>query len=76
MSLNEYNSKRNFKKTPEPGGAIIDTSKQSNKGVLRFVIQKHNASRLHYDFRLETSDGVLLQLRLRTIHWTILTLKE
>ncbi len=60
MSLNEYNSKRNFKKTPEPGGAIIDTSKQSNKGVLRFVVQKHNASRLHYDFRLETMDGVLL----------------
>jgi bifunctional non-homologous end joining protein LigD len=60
MSLNEYNSKRNFKKTPEPGGAISDTPKQSNKGILRFVIQKHNASRLHYDFRLETKDGVLL----------------
>ena len=60
MSLKEYNSKRNFKKTPEPGGAISDTPKQSNKGVLRFVIQKHNASRLHYDFRLETGDGVLL----------------
>ncbi|MFL6490352.1 MAG: DNA polymerase ligase N-terminal domain-containing protein, partial [Nitrososphaera sp.] len=60
MSLKEYNSKRNFKKTPEPGGAISDTSEQSNKGVLRFVIQKHNASRLHYDFRLETRDGVLL----------------
>ncbi|HKG71809.1 MAG TPA: non-homologous end-joining DNA ligase, partial [Nitrososphaeraceae archaeon] len=60
MSLNEYNSKRNFKKTPEPGGAISDTPKQSNKGVLRFVIQKHNASRLHYDFRLETKDRVLL----------------
>jgi bifunctional non-homologous end joining protein LigD len=60
MSLKEYNSKRDFKKTPEPGGAISDTPKQSNKGVLRFVIQKHNASRLHYDFRLETGDGVLL----------------
>jgi bifunctional non-homologous end joining protein LigD len=60
MSLNEYNSKRNFKKTPEPSGAMSDTPQQSNKGILRFVIQKHNASRLHYDFRLETRDGVLL----------------
>jgi bifunctional non-homologous end joining protein LigD len=60
MSLKEYNSKRDFKKTPEPGGAISDTPHQSNKKVLRFVIQKHNASRLHYDFRLETRDGVLL----------------
>src|SRR5215211_1739688 len=60
MSLKEYNSKRNFKKSPEPGGAISDTHEQSNKGVLRFVIQKHDASRLHYDFRLETRDGVLL----------------
>lgn len=61
MSLKEYNSKRNFKKTPEPGGgAISDTPEQSNKGLLRFVIQKHSASRLHYDFRLETRDGVLL----------------
>jgi bifunctional non-homologous end joining protein LigD len=60
MSLNEYNSKRNFKKTPEPSGAMSNTHQQSNKGILRFVIQKHNASRLHYDFRLETRDGILL----------------
>ncbi|HEY6756753.1 MAG TPA: non-homologous end-joining DNA ligase, partial [Nitrososphaera sp.] len=60
MSLNEYNSKRNFKKTPEPGGSESDAPKQGNKRVLRFVIQKHNATRLHYDFRLETRDGVLL----------------
>jgi bifunctional non-homologous end joining protein LigD len=60
MSLKEYNSKRNFKKTPEPGGAISDTTEQTNESVLRFVIQKHDASRLHYDFRLETRDGVLL----------------
>src|SRR5215210_2805570 len=60
MSLKEYNSKRNFKKTPEPGRAISDTTEQTNKSVLRFVIQKHDASRLHYDFRLETRDGVLL----------------
>ena len=60
MPLNEYNAKRDFKRTPEPSGPTSDTSQQSNKGILRFVIQKHNASRLHYDFRLETSDGVLL----------------
>jgi bifunctional non-homologous end joining protein LigD len=60
MPLNEYNAKRDFKRTPEPSGPMSDTSQQSNKGILRFVIQKHNASRLHYDFRLETRDGVLL----------------
>ena len=60
MPLNEYNTKRNFKKTPEPGGATSHPLKPGNKGMLRFVIQKHDASRLHYDFRLETRDGVLL----------------
>ena len=60
MTLNEYNAKRDFKRTPEPSGPTSDTSQQSSKGILRFVIQKHNASRLHYDFRLETRDGVLL----------------
>lgn len=60
MSLNEYNEKRNFKKTPEPSGVIGDILQRRNKRILRFVIQKHNASRLHYDFRLETRDGVLL----------------
>ena len=60
MPLNEYNAKRDFKRTPEPSGPTSDTSQQSSKGILRFVIQKHNASRLHYDFRLETRDGVLL----------------
>jgi bifunctional non-homologous end joining protein LigD len=60
MSLKEYNAKRNFKETPEPSGAIGNTAKRSNKQILRFVIQKHSASKLHYDFRLETRDGVLL----------------
>jgi bifunctional non-homologous end joining protein LigD len=53
MSLKKYNSKRTFTKTPEPTG-----KKLSNKGPLTFVVQKHEASRLHYDFRLEL-DGVL-----------------
>lgn len=53
MSLEKYVEKRNFKKTAEPkSGKSLDKSK------LIFVIQKHDATRLHYDFRLEM-DGVL-----------------
>ena len=52
--LDEYIEKRDFDSTPEPeGGGDIDWSDQP-----RFVIQKHDASTLHYDFRLE-ADGVL-----------------
>lgn len=53
MALTEYKRKRSFKETPEPTGG------KSKKGDLIFVIQKHAASRLHYDFRLELH-GVLL----------------
>src|SRR5437870_9087999 len=52
-SLADYKKKRHFKKTPEPG----PDKKTSDTGRL-FVIQKHRASHLHYDFRLE-ADGVL-----------------
>src|SRR6266403_4371298 len=52
-SLSRYQSKRDFSKTAEPSG---DTT-VSPWNRLRFVIQKHAASRLHYDFRLEL-DGV------------------
>ena len=55
MRLADYNAKRNFKITPEPRGKLAP----SKKGVLRYLIQKHAASHLHYDFRLEL-DGVLL----------------
>ena len=47
MSLKEYNRKRDFQKTGEPAGKL------AGKRLHRFVIQKHDASRLHYDFRLE-----------------------
>lgn len=52
MSLSDYNKKREFSKTPEPKGG-----KASGK-ELRFVVQKHAATNLHYDFRLEMA-GVL-----------------
>jgi bifunctional non-homologous end joining protein LigD len=53
--LNEYNKKRDFSKTPEPSSS----KGKRTKGPLSFVIQKHAARRLHYDFRLEL-DGVLV----------------
>jgi bifunctional non-homologous end joining protein LigD len=52
MGLTEYKKKRSFKQTPEPVGG------KSKETRLQFVIQKHDASRLHYDFRLELK-GVL-----------------
>jgi bifunctional non-homologous end joining protein LigD len=52
MSLVQYKKKRSFDKTPEPEAGVPDANQ------LKFVIQKHHASRLHYDFRLEM-DGVL-----------------
>jgi bifunctional non-homologous end joining protein LigD len=51
--LKEYKKKRDFSNTPEPAGR-----KQSSGDHLRFVVQRHDATRLHYDFRLEL-DGVL-----------------
>ena len=51
--LAKYRSKRDFSKTAEPSG---DTKVKASKGF-RFVVQKHAASHLHYDLRLEL-DGV------------------
>ncbi|MEO7922122.1 MAG: DNA ligase D [Chitinophagaceae bacterium] len=52
MSLVTYNKKRDFKQTAEPSG------KKLSRNKFRFVVQRHQASHLHYDFRLEL-DGVL-----------------
>ncbi|HEU5366122.1 MAG TPA: DNA polymerase ligase N-terminal domain-containing protein [Hanamia sp.] len=53
MALTLYNKKRNFKETSEPEGEV-----KASGSELVFVVQRHKASRLHYDFRLEL-DGVL-----------------
>ena len=52
--LKTYQAKRRFEQTPEPRGA----RRTGVQGALRFVIQRHAATRLHYDFRIE-ADGVL-----------------
>lgn len=53
MSLEKYNEKRNFTQTTEPKGF-----ENRSEGRLKFVVQRHLATHLHYDFRLEM-DGVL-----------------
>src|ERR1700733_4014750 len=54
MSLKEYANKRNFNQTPEPGPVEVEPS----EGAPHYYVQRHDATRLHYDFRLEI-DGTL-----------------
>jgi DNA ligase D-like protein (predicted 3'-phosphoesterase) len=63
VALEKYREKRNFKESPEPAGdaKLVAERARKNKGAKArfFCVQKHLASHLHYDFRLE-HDGVLL----------------
>ncbi|HXT69249.1 MAG TPA: DNA polymerase ligase N-terminal domain-containing protein [Vicinamibacterales bacterium] len=62
MALDEYRRKRNFKKSPEPKGKVPKARRPAPKKKapsLYFCVQKHLASHLHYDFRLE-HNGTLL----------------
>lgn len=58
MALKEYKRKRDFRQTPEPEGAAASRPSGRIAAPLSFVVQKHAARRLHYDFRLEL-DGML-----------------
>src|SRR5579863_3008898 len=56
MSLSKYREKRHAERTPEPFGHSVPAARSASGGI--FVIQKHAARQLHYDFRLEM-EGVL-----------------
>ena len=62
MSLKKYREKRNFQVTSEPGGKAkpqVDSAESARKGSLIYVVQKHRATQLHYDFRLEHNGALL-----------------
>src|SRR5229473_984272 len=55
LGLDVYKRKRDFTKTPEP-----KAKRAKDRGPLRFVVQKHRATALHYDFRLEAGGGTVM----------------
>jgi bifunctional non-homologous end joining protein LigD len=57
MTLKTYNEKRNFKVTPEPSGKPHANSANATERI--YVVQKHRATALHYDFRLEWNGALL-----------------
>ena len=57
MTLKTYNEKRNFKVTPEPSGKAA--AKRADAAERIYVVQKHRATALHYDFRLEWNGALL-----------------
>src|SRR5712664_4243575 len=60
MSLKKYAEKRHFKQTPEPAPSGAETAGRTgaHSSIVQFCVQRHHASHLHYDFRLEV-DGAL-----------------
>jgi bifunctional non-homologous end joining protein LigD len=59
VSLKKYREKRNFAVTSEPGGNAKSGATKAGKSSLVYVVQKHRATQLHYDFRLEYKGGLL-----------------
>jgi bifunctional non-homologous end joining protein LigD len=59
MALEEYKRKRDFGKTREPSPGPVPGPVNARTRKLAYLIQKHDATRLHYDFRLEL-DSILL----------------
>ncbi len=68
MCLQKYYKKRDYSKTPEPAGSIEQQqSRQAGDTTtigLRFVVQKHEARRLHYDFRVGRMIGQTVRISL------------
>jgi len=59
LSLKKYREKRNFSNSPEPKGISKNHREEKTTPALIYVVQKHRASRLHYDFRLEYKGRLL-----------------
>src|SRR5436189_2777636 len=74
LKLAEYEAKRDFKRTPEPGAKVA----RAERKALRFVVQEHHARRLHWDLRLEKEDRKSTRLNSshRCISYAVFCLKK